>query len=212
MTKMKHSLLLLLSFTLLSISAQAQTKFNDPKGTLKKHFWGDLYKEGGTTFYCKKEFKKKSVLVTDSYIYSTGWVRDHLLCGTPRQCRNESEEYRRIASDLHNIVPADARFELKRKNARFGELGSEVEKEDCDFRRTFQILEPPKEIRGDIARAIFYMHSTYKLPILGRIDDLKRWNKSDPPSEEEIQLNKRVGEIQGNENPYISNPQLADAL
>lgn len=192
--------------------SQAQTKFNDPKETLKKHFWGDLYKDGGTTFYCKKPFTKKNVLVTDSHIYSSGWVRQHLVCGTPRQCRNESEQYRRITSDLHNIVPADSRFELKRKNARFGELGDEVEKENCGFRRSFQLLQPPNEIKGDIARAILYMHDVYKLPIMGSIDDLKRWNQADLPSEEEIERNKRIGEIQGNENHFINTPDRANAL
>ena len=176
------------TFSLLCASAQAQTTLNDPKQTLKKHFWGNLYKEGGTTFYCKKPFTKKNVLVTDSHIYSTGWTRDFLTCGTPRQCRNDSDQYRQITSDLHNIMPADSRFELKRKNARFGELGDEVEAGDCGFRRSFQLLQPPEEIKGDIARAILYMHDAYGLPIMGSIDDLKRWNQIDPPSEEEIEV------------------------
>ncbi|WP_250654876.1 endonuclease [Alkalimarinus coralli] len=212
MIKRTGIFLSLIVFLAFCTSAQAQTRFNDPKETLKKYFWGELYKDGGTTFYCKKPFTKKNVLVTDSHIYSTGWVRDHLACGTPRQCRNESEQYRQITSDLHNIVPADSRFELKRKNARFGELGDEVEIENCGFRRSFQLLQPPEEIKGDIARAILYMHDTYKLPIMGAIDDLKRWNRADPPSEEEIARNKRVGEIQGNENPFINTPERANSL
>jgi len=207
-----HKLLQLIIFSLLCTLVQAQTKFNDPKNTLKKHFWGDLYKEGGTTFYCKKPFTKKNILITNSHIYSSSWVRDHLACGTPRQCRNESEQYRQITSDLHNIVPADARFELKRKNSRFGEVGDEVEKEACNFRRSFQLLQPPEEIKGDIARAILYMHTSYQLPIMGSIDDLKRWNQEDLPSEEEIKRNKRVSEIQGNENIYITHPEKVDSL
>ena len=207
-----HKLLQLIILSLFCSVIQAQTKLNDPKNTLKKHFWGDLYKDGGTTFYCKKPFTKKNILITNSYIYSSGWVRDYLSCGTPRQCRNENEQYRQITSDLHNIVPADARFELKRKNARFGSLGDEVEKEQCGFRRSFQLLEPPKEIKGDIARAILYMHTTYKLPIMGRIEDLKSWNEIDPPDEVEIERNKRINEIQGNENTYINTPDSVKAL
>jgi len=207
-----HKLLQLIILSLLCTVVQAQTKFNDPKNTLKKHFWGDLYKGGGTTFYCKKPFTKKNILITNSHIYSSSWVRDHLSCGTPRQCRNESEQYRQITSDLHNIVPADSRFELKRKNSRFGSVGNEVEKEACGFRRSFQLLQPPEDIKGDIARAILYMHSSYQLPIMGSIDDLKRWNLEDPPSEEEIERNKQINEIQGNENIYITNPEKADSL
>ena len=202
----------LIIFSLLCTVVQAQTTFNDPKNTLKKHFWGELYKEGGTTFYCKKPFTKKNILITNSYIYSSSWVRDHLTCGTPRQCRNENEQYRQITSDLHNIVPADSRFELKRKSSLFGAVGDQVEKEACDFRRSYLLLQPPKDIKGDIARAIFYMHTSYQLPIMGTIDDLKRWNLEDPPSEEEIERNKRINEIQGNENIYINNPEKADQL
>lgn len=212
MIKITTSFLQIIIFTALCATANAQTKFNDPKNTLKKHFWGDLYKDGGTTFYCKKPFTKKNVLVTDSHIYANGWVRDYLDCGTPRQCRNENNQYRRITSDLHNIVPADSRFELKRKNARFGELGDEVEKEDCGFRRSFLLLQPPKELRGDISRAILYMHDTYDLPVIGLIEDLKRWNQIDPPSEEEIERNQRIKEIQGNENPFITTPDRANGL
>ena len=103
-------------------------------------------------------------------------------------------------------------YEQSSKNARFGEVGSEVEAEDCGFRRSFHLLQPPKEIKGDIARAILYMHDAYKLPIMGSIDDLKRWNQLDPPSEEEIARNKRIGEIQGNENHFINTPDRANAL
>ncbi|UZE97095.1 endonuclease [Alkalimarinus alittae] len=212
MIKIAVPFLQLVTLTIAFSSAQAQTKFSDPKETLKKHFWGDLYKDGGITFYCNKPFTKKNVLVTDSHIYANSWARDYLDCGTPRQCRNESTKYRQITSDLHNIVPADSRFELKRKNAHFGELGSEVETEDCGFRRSFQLLQPPKEIKGDIARAILYMHDTYELPIIGAIDDFKRWNQVDPPSEEEIARNKRISEIQGNENHFITTPARANAL
>lgn len=212
MIKIAIPYLQLFALTFLFSTANAQTQFNNPKETLKKHFWGNLYKEGGTTFYCKKPFSKKNVLVTDSHIYANAWVRVYLDCGTPRQCRNENDLYKRITSDLHNIVPADSRFELKRKNAHFGELGSEVEVEDCGFRRSFQLLQPPKDIKGDIARAILYMHEAYDLPTRGSIVDLKNWNKADRPSEEEIARNKRIGEIQGNENPFINNPEKADAL
>ncbi|MCP5161541.1 MAG: endonuclease [Hahellaceae bacterium] len=196
----------------LSTSVVAQTKFSDPKETIKSYFWGELYKEGGTTFYCKKSFSKPSVLIQESYIYDTSWVRDHLRCGTPRQYRSDNELYGQIASDLHNIVPADGRFELKRKNAKFEDLGNHVAESECGTRRLFQVMEPPADVKGDIARAIFYMHATYNLPLIGNIDQLKRWHNQDPPSPEEIERNKRITEIQGNDNPFISDPKFADTL
>ena len=100
----------LASLTVLSVLsiAAAHAEAPDPDEVLKRDFWGNLYKDGGETFYCKKRFSKKTALISESYIYSTSWARDYLRCGTSRQCKRESERFREIASDLHNIVPADA--------------------------------------------------------------------------------------------------------
>src|SRR5690606_41990269 len=84
---------------------------------LESRFWEQLYPEGGETFYCKKPFTQKTMLLTESHIYSTSWIREHLRCGTSKQCREESEEYQRITADLHNIVPADTRIDLERSTA-----------------------------------------------------------------------------------------------
>ncbi len=212
MTKFSAATLSVLLASTLVTPANAQTKLTDPKETLKTHFWGDLYKNGGITFYCKKPFSKPSVLIQESYIYDTGLIRDHLRCGTPRQCRSDSEQYGRMASDLHNIVPADGKFELKRSNAKFEDLSDNVPESDCGTKRLFQVLEPPADVKGDIARAIFYMHATYNLPLIGNIDMLKRWHTQDPASKEEIERNRRIAEIQGNENPFITDPKFADTL
>src|SRR5690606_15974003 len=150
---------LLTSFTLLSV-ALAQTSPAPSPESLEARFWGSLYQEGGETFYCKKPFTQKSMLVTESYIYSTSWIRDHLRCGTPKQCREESPEYQRITADLHNIVPADTRVDLERSTAVFEELPEAVPAGNCGLKRSFQIIEPSDDIKGDIARAILYMVHT----------------------------------------------------
>ena len=193
-------------------SAYAIDNIADPQKYLKTYYWGDLYKGGGTTFYCNKPFKKKNVLVDESYIYSDSWIRDHLMCGTPRQCRKDNEQYKKMITDMHNIYPAKSRFELRRKNAKFEELGEEVPLESCGERRSFLIIDPPNAIRGDIARSLFYMHKTYSLPFVGFIDQLKRWHRLDPASPEEKERNNRIKALQGNDNPFITDPSLAETL
>ena len=189
-----------------------QTAFSDPKTTLKDEFWGKLYANGGTTLICKKEFSKKSILVTESYIYSTLWIRDNLDCGTPRQCRENSERYRRLTSDLHNIFPEDARFELERRAAKFEELDDSVPLSECDIKRVFGVIEPPDEVKGDIARSLLYMYTTYDLPLYGDLDQLKRWHQADPPSKEEIERNNAIKALQGNDNIFIIKPEASDSL
>ncbi|ARU55931.1 endonuclease I [Oleiphilus messinensis] len=183
---------------------------DNPKSFLKTNFWGKLYEKGGTSFYCKKEFKKKSILYDESYIYSDSWIRDHLRCGTPRQCRKNSPDYRLMVTDMHNIFPAVSKIELNRRDAKFEELGDEIAIEECGIKRSFLIMEPADDIKGDIARAIFYMSKTYDLPLVGFTSQLKRWHQSDPASREEVLRNTRVMELQGNENPFITNSRLAD--
>lgn len=180
--------------------------------SLDELLWGNLYKDGGETFYCQKPFTQKSILITESHIYSTSWIRDHLRCGPPKHCRDESEEYRRITSDLHNIVPADARIELERSTAIFQELPEDVPAGNCGLKRSFQIIEPPDAIKGDIARAILYMVETYKLPLLGNLQQYQRWNEIDPPSTEEIERNRKIRELQGSSNRFISDPTAAAAF
>ncbi len=204
--------LVLFAAMLSSHLAHAQDRFHDPKAVLKEHFWGDLYASGGKTFFCGEPFEKKTVTVTDSYLYAKTWMRDHLDCGTPWQCRSNSTDYQRMASDLHNIVPESTRFELDRGSAKFENLDDSVESNACGYKRAFGLIEPPDRIKGDIARAMLYMHVTYELPLYGDLNQLKSWNREDPPSDEEKERNLRISEIQGNENSFITYPSQAEIV
>ena len=65
----------------------------------------------------------------------------------------------------------------------------------------------------NIARSIFYMHSQYGAPVdKDMLLELKRWNRQDPPSNQEMIRNNRIEELQGNRNPYIDNPTLAEQI
>ena len=91
--------------------------------------------------------------------------------------------------------------------------------ENCDFEIGIAasdgktIIEPRPKARGEIARAIFYMHQEYGLPVkpaLGQL--LKQWNQDDPQSWDEKRRNKKIKELQGTKNPFIDDPSLADSL
>ncbi|MET0106461.1 MAG: endonuclease [Sedimenticola sp.] len=67
--------------------------------------------------------------------------------------------------------------------------------------------------RGNIARAMFYMHDTYGLTIFKRQGELlKQWNRKDPPDREERRRNALIDEIQGTRNHFIDNPRAAEKL
>lgn len=205
--------LIILSLCLYTMgSTAAQDVFKDPKATLKQEFWGKLYANGGKTLYCEKDFKSKNVLITETYVYSTLWMRDYLDCGTARRCLKQHPEYGRMASDLHNIYPGEARVELDRRSSKFEDLDHTLDSDDCGNKLAYGVMEPKDDVKGDIARSILYMHVTYDLPIVGDMDQLKRWNLLDPPSPDEISRNDQIQTLQGNGNPFITNPSKARTL
>ena len=114
--------------------------------------------------------------------------------------------YPYIAADLHNHYPALTRVELARRNAQFAELAADVPSKfadiGCDLKTSFQLVEPRDEAKGNIARAIFYMHIEYDLPIVGQASMYKRWHRMDPPDGEENARNEKIGSLQGTRNIY----------
>ncbi len=181
----------------------------DYKQTVKDNLWGNLYKDGGKTFYCDKGFDKQTPLLAVSHIYGEVQVRDYLQCGTKRRCMRNDAKYQEIMSDLHNMVVADSYFEFKRKGAKFGPLDQSIEANECGLRVQMGFIEPPARIKGDIARVLFYLYERYGLPLPTHVSVLHRWHQDDPPSEEEIARNLQISSIQGNENSFINNPTLA---
>lgn len=205
-----------LSATLaLSLSASLvtgqNTRFSDPDTVITNEFWGNLYADGGTSFFCERTFTGKGFVLTDGYIYPLADVRSALECGTTAQCKRDNR-YRQIASDLHNMIPVHSRVELRRRSARYEDIGASAKADDCGIRESTQFFEPPERVKGDVARTMAYMVDTYDLPWLGATTLFQAWNKLDPPDDGELTRHSRIAEIQGNENPFVVNPGLINRL
>ncbi|MBR5685491.1 MAG: endonuclease [Muribaculaceae bacterium] len=94
------------------------------------------------------------------------------------------------------------------------------------------VFEPDDEYKGDLARTYFYMVTCYKdeLPSWPGSDQLNyagnrykafstwtinmlmEWTRLDPVSDKEIKRNEAVYGIQGNRNPFIDHPELAEYI
>lgn len=214
-----RSLLLVIGCLAASISlpalAKGQSQLADPKAAVQL-FWSQLYGQGGSTLYCDKAFSEESSQLKASAIYSSKQLKSALRCVTDRQCGIMNPGYGYIASDLHNLYPAMNRVELARRNAHFGELDDSVPSKfadiDCDMKTSFQLVEPRDAAKGNIARAIFYMHIEYNLPIVGQVQMYKRWHQMDPPDAEEKARNDKIASLQGSRNRFIDKPELVDQL
>ncbi|TBR18672.1 hypothetical protein EPO15_15020 [bacterium] len=85
------------------------------------------------------------------------------------------------------------------------------------------VFEPPNSAKGRVARAMLYFMARYGdqgvLPgnvvnhfWNARIQTFLSWNRQFPPTEFEKQRNGVVEKIQGNRNPFIDDPSLADRI
>ncbi|WP_411861032.1 endonuclease I family protein [Pseudomonas sp. PDM13] len=198
----------------LSALAGGQTRLPDPKAAVTQAFWQQLYPGAGTTLYCGKAFNGESGLLAASPVYPTKQIKSALRCVTDGQCKTANPQYPFMLADLHNLYPELARVELARRNALFGMVGDVPSKfgADCDLKASFQLVEPRDAAKGNVARAIFYMHIEYGLPIVGQVQMFKEWHRLDPVDAEERARNDQIAGLQGTRNRFIDDPGLVDKL
>lgn len=97
---------------------------------------------------------------------------------------------------------------------------------------TKTVFEPDDEYKGDFARIYFYMVTCYKgeiskWPGCDQLDYaqngykafsdwsmrmLMEWHRADPVSQKELDRNEAVYRLQGNRNPYVDHPELAEYI
>lgn len=122
-------------------------------------------------------------------------------------------------SDLHHLFPSDSQMNAIRGNNIFGEVDHVDKPLKCNESRLGRnengrwIFEPPKDHRGNVARALFYFSVRYQI----RIDQeeekaLRKWNVDDPVDDSEIQRNAAIEKIQGNRNIFIDHNELVDNI
>ncbi len=218
MVKTRTALALLL-LTALSLAPAAQAA-QRPQGAYFDTlpiFWSQLYGAGGETLYCGKRFgPSKSSAINVEHVLPMSWVVKELGCKTREFCRKGSELFNRIESDMHNLYPALATINEARGAMAYGTvLGERRRFGSCDFEvdEKRRRAEPRRQVRGNIARAMFYMHKSYGIRIYrpqGQM--LQQWNRQDPPDDAERRRNDRIQSLQGTRNPFIDRPDLADQL
>lgn len=169
-----------------------------------------VYAQGGKTLYCNTDFTPGDRLKVDM-IYSEKQLLRHFGCITPRQCASKPG-FSEVADDMHNMYPIVRTTDLDRRGSLFGDLPEDVETRECGYQLSFQTFDPPDHAKGNVARAMIYMHMQHKLPLVGPLDLYQRWNKADPPDADEKRRNDAIAKLQGNRNPYIDKPELIDRM
>lgn len=136
-------------------------------------------------------------------------------------------------SDVHNLKPAKSTVLMLKGNLSFG-LCDTVEYSDVcvapatvetanDTATDAKIWTPPARFRGEIARALFYMDLRYEqlnlqdcgpfTNAMGYRSQMLEWHEMYPVAERELRRNNQAcARWQGNRNPFIDYPELAQAL
>ena len=135
-------------------------------------------------------------------------------------------------TDAHNLKPVDHSMNTLRGEKDF-ENGGEVVFNGSSLTDCFSTnstFEPRNEVKGDIARMIFYMDlryeggsgepnlvvveglTTYPNPQIGSLSTLLEWHEQDPPDAFEKRRNDVIFKWQGNRNPFIDYPEFVNYL
>ncbi len=215
---MKSSVIALLAAALaLSMPACSAPEPPASYNETLRRFWGTVYADGGTELYCGARFDRRSGRQLNvEHVYPMSWVTRELRCGTREQCRERSAAFNRIEADLHNLYPSRTDANQLRSSMAYAEIpGEQNALRGCDIEvdQRSRRVEPRPAVRGEIARAMFYMQDAYGLPIYPRQGELLlRWHRADPPDAEERRRNDAIAALQGRRNPFIDDPPRADGL
>tara|TARA_B100000315_G_scaffold142757_1_gene131788 strand:+ start:819 stop:1532 length:714 start_codon:yes stop_codon:yes gene_type:complete len=128
-----------------------------------------------------------------------------------RKCAGKvNKNFKEMEADPINLVPSVGEVNGDRSNYPYAIISGEERKYgECDFEIKGKKAEPRKEARGDIARIYFYMDKKYPGYMIinesnGKM--LSSWDKDDPVSLWEIERNKRINEVFGAYNEFVSTP------
>lgn len=180
-------------------------------------------------------YSGRSVDAAQEYNSGSGWTREHVWAKSRGDFGNSPGP----GTDVHHLRPLDAGVNSTRNNRSFDNCNSCDEVIDNNFSTGSFIdqsqwtFQPPAEVKGDVARMLFYMAVRYegdsneedlelnnsipdqsdKLPFHGKLETLLQWNDEDPVSDWEKNRNEVIfQQFQLNRNPFIDHPELADYL
>lgn len=128
-----------------------------------------------------------------------------------------------MVADLHHLAPTFVTPNGRRGNLKFAEVSGFVYKTSAGSKLGKEGFEPADVVKGNVARAVMYFivryHDKnirqgmdYNSFWIKNVPMLMEWNRQDPPDAYERRRNDLVEDFQGNRNPFIDNPELAERI
>lgn len=179
-------------------------------------------------------YSNRSVNAAQEYNSGSGWSREHVWA----KSRGDFGTSRGAGTDVHHLRPCDVSVNSTRNNRNFDDCITCVDVIDNGVNTGSKTdanlynFEPPSNVKGDVARMIFYMSVRYegtgsepdleltnspqsntdKAPLHAFLSTLLEWNRQDSVDNFERNRNLVIYGYQGNKNPFIDYPELAEYL
>lgn len=180
-------------------------------------------------------YSGRSVDAAQEYNSAAGWSREHVWA----KSRGDFGTDPGPGTDVHHLRPCDVGVNSTRNNRNFDDCVVCEDVIDNGFNTgskkdaSLWTFQPPEGVKGDVARMILYMAIRYegtngeldleltstlldkssKSPEQARLSTLLEWNRLDPVSDWERNRNEVIyADFQGNRNPLIDHPELAEYL
>ncbi len=162
---------------------------------------------------------------------SEQWNREHVWSKSHGDFGNDPP----AGTDLHHLRPCDASVNSAKGNRDF-DYGTTQYIDGSGPTQCYtdpDVWEPRDEVKGDVARMIFYMAVRYEgdsaepdLEIVdyvntapnydslyGKLSTLLQWNNNDPVDDWERRRNDTIYyKYQNNRNPFIDHPEFVDLI
>jgi len=170
------------------------------------------------------------------YDGSKGWNREHVWA----KSYGDFGTRMGAGTDIHHLRAADVSTNSARNNRSFDECDIPYIDKSGNYNGPTPSLtsddwtwEPRDEVKGDVARMLFYMAVRYegeddepdlelvdfivdkssKLPNHGKLSTLKDWHEKDPVDERERYRNWVIyDKYQHNRNPFIDHPEFVEKI
>lgn len=162
------------------------------------------------------------------------WNREHVWAKSHGFPSSSQHGY----TDIHHLRPSDVSVNGERGNNDFDVGGIAITEAPKNYKNGDISWEPRDEVKGDVARMMFYMETRYEMGSdsdmpdlvladktgtsassslttpgeMGKLCTLLAWHAVDPVDSFEQNRNEVVFEYQGNRNPYIDHPEWTDIV
>ncbi|MFC2086421.1 endonuclease, partial [Bacteroidota bacterium] len=157
-------------------------------------------------------------------VYENCWEREHVWA----KSHGDFGTTMGAGTDVHHLRPVDRTMNSEKYSKDLDNGGTEIQEngEPSGNYTDSDSYEPHDNVKGDVARMIFYMATRYEgengepdleindlvenypNPYFGRLSVLLDWHENDPVSDWERLRNDKIYEsYQGNRNPFIDHPE-----